>query len=51
MIQSTYKSREATAREEVIKRAAREIKEALEARPDLRLLAGHGSGSFGHFVA
>ncbi len=47
----TDKSREATAREGVIRRAAREIKEALEARPDLRLLVGHGSGSFGHFAA
>ena len=47
----TDKSREATAREGVIRRAAREIKEALAARPDLRLLVGHGSGSFGHFVA
>jgi isopentenyl phosphate kinase len=47
----TDKSREATAREEVIRRAAREIKGALEAKPDLRLLVGHGSGSFGHFVA
>ena len=47
----TDKSKEATARERVIGRAAREIKEALEARPDLRLLVGHGSGSFGHFVA
>ena len=47
----TDKSREATAREGVIRRAAREIKEALETRPDLRLLIGHGSGSFGHFVA
>ena len=47
----TDKSREATAREGVIRRAAREIREALEARPDLRLLVGHGSGSFGHFVA
>ena len=47
----TDKSREATAREGVIRRAAREINEALEARPDLRLLVGHGSGSFGHFVA
>ena len=47
----TDKSREATAREGVIRRAAREIKEALEASPDLRLLVGHGSGSFGHFVA
>jgi isopentenyl phosphate kinase len=47
----TDKSREATAREEVIRRAAREIRSALEARSDLRLLLGHGSGSFGHFVA
>jgi isopentenyl phosphate kinase len=47
----TDKSKEATAREGVIGRTAREIKGALEARPDLRLLIGHGSGSFGHFVA
>jgi isopentenyl phosphate kinase len=47
----TDKSREATARESVIRRTAREIKEALEDRPNLRLLVGHGSGSFGHFVA
>ena len=47
----TDKSREATAREEIIRRAAQEIKEALEARPHLRLLVGHGSGSFGHFAA
>ncbi len=47
----TDKSREATAREEVIRRAAQEIRSALAARPDLRLLLGHGSGSFGHFVA
>jgi isopentenyl phosphate kinase len=47
----TDKGSEATARESVIGRAAREIKEALEANPELRLLIGHGSGSFGHFVA
>ena len=47
----TNKSREATAREEVIRRAARETKDALQANPRLRLLIGHGSGSFGHFVA
>ena len=47
----TDKNREALAREEVIRRAAQEIKGALEARPNLRLLVGHGSGSFGHFVA
>lgn len=47
----TDKSKEATAREEIIKQAAQEIQAALEARPELRLLVGHGSGSFGHFVA
>lgn len=47
----TDKSKEATVRRRVIRRAAREIKGALEARPELRLLVGHGSGSFGHFVA
>ncbi|MGA9349273.1 MAG: isopentenyl phosphate kinase [Anaerolineae bacterium] len=47
----TDKSKEATAKERVIRQAAREIKGALEAKPDLRLLVGHGSGSFGHFVA
>lgn len=47
----TDKSREATAKRGIIRQAAQEVKEALEARPDLRLLMGHGSGSFGHFVA
>jgi len=46
----TDKNREATAREEVIRRVAREVRQALDARPDLRLVLGHGSGSFGHFV-
>lgn len=46
----TDKAREATARLEVIGRLAQEIREALEARPSLRLVLGHGSGSFGHFV-
>ncbi len=47
----TDKSREATAKEGIIRQAAQEIRQALEARPDLRLLVGHGSGSFGHSVA
>ena len=47
----TEKSREATARPEVLQRLAREIKSALAARPDLQLLIGHGSGSFGHVLA
>lgn len=47
----TDKNREATAREDVIHRAAQEISRALKAQPDLSLVLGHGSGSFGHFVA
>jgi isopentenyl phosphate kinase len=40
-----------TPRLEVISRIAEEIKGAYEAIPDLKLLIGHGSGSFGHPVA
>lgn len=47
----TDKHREETAREDVIRRAAREIRQALDQRPDLRLVLGHGSGSFGHLAA
>lgn len=47
----TDKTREAAAREDVIRRIAREIKSAREANPTLRILLGHGSGSFGHFAA
>jgi len=46
----TDKTREATARPEVIRRLAGEVAEALAACPGLRLLLGHGSGSFGHVV-
>jgi isopentenyl phosphate kinase len=46
----TDKTREFTAREEVIRRLAVEIRRALAARPGLRLILGHGSGSFGHVV-
>ncbi len=47
----TDKNRAATAREDVICRTAQEISRALKARPDLSLVLGHGSGSFGHFAA
>ncbi len=47
----TDKGQEATAHPEVIQRLAQEVKSALAARPDLRLLIGHGSGSFGHVLA
>jgi len=47
----TDKNHPFTAREEVIRRLGREIRQALDGRPDLRLIVGHGSGSFGHIVA
>lgn len=47
----TDKNVEATARPEVIRRLAGEVRRALDSHPDLRLLLGHGSGSFGHVVA
>ncbi len=47
----TNKSQAITPRLDVLRRVASEIKEALDARPDLSLLIGHGSGSFGHSVA
>jgi isopentenyl phosphate kinase len=36
---------------DIMKRAAQEIAAAVESTPDLRLLIGHGSGSFGHVAA
>ena len=47
----TDKRRPQTPRPEVIQRAAEEIAEALKVRADLRLVLGHGSGSFGHVEA
>lgn len=47
----TDKVRPSTARPAVIRRLAQELKAALAARPQLRVLLGHGSGSFGHVVA
>ncbi len=46
----TDKNRPFTARPDVIRRLGREIRQALDARPALRLVVGHGSGSFGHVV-
>ena len=46
----TDKTEKQTARPEAIYRLAREVRQALDARPDLKLLIGHGSGSYGHFV-
>jgi isopentenyl phosphate kinase len=47
----TDKNTPFTPREDVIHRLGKEIREALDDRPDLRLIVGHGSGSFGHVVA
>ena len=47
----TDKLRLETPRTTVIERMAREIHNALAVRPDLSLVLGHGSGSYGHFAA
>lgn len=47
----TDKTRPETPRRDVIVRLGGEIRQALEARPELSLLLGHGSGSFGHWQA
>ncbi len=47
----TDKTRPETARPKSIRRLAEEVARSLEARPELRLVLGHGSGSFGHVVA
>ena len=47
----TDKGRPYTARHKVIARLASEMRQALDAAPDLRLLIGHGSGSYGHWAA
>lgn len=44
----TDKSLEQAIRPEALVRLAVEIADALKARPDLQLVIGHGSGSFGH---
>ena len=47
----TDKTRPEADRPEVIARLADEVARALAGRPDLQLVLGHGSGSFGHMVA
>jgi isopentenyl phosphate kinase len=46
----TDKSRREMPRLDVLTRLAEEIAEAWRRRPEMRLLIGHGSGSFGHFA-
>ncbi len=47
----TDKTARFAVREEVLARLAQELAEALERVPELRVVVGHGSGSFGHVVA
>lgn len=47
----TDKTKPETAHAEVLSRLAREVREARQQAPDLRILLGHGSGSFGHVAA
>ena len=47
----TNKASAETSRPDVIKRVAEEISQVLRDNPNIELLIGHGSGSFGHSVA
>lgn len=47
----TDKTVETTPKPDIIRDAARALYAAREQNPDLRILLGHGSGSFGHFTA
>jgi isopentenyl phosphate kinase len=47
----TDKRKRATPRRDLLRRLALEIRAALDADPGIRLLLGHGSGSFGHWEA
>lgn len=47
----TDKRRESTIRAGTLQLLAEELRAALTAQPDLQVLLGHGSGSFGHWEA
>jgi isopentenyl phosphate kinase len=47
----TDKSVPETPRLDALQSIARQIKQALDAQPELRLVIGHGSGSYGHVAA
>lgn len=47
----TEKNKPETPRLDVLERLTREIAQARKARPELQLVLGHGSGSFGHVSA
>jgi isopentenyl phosphate kinase len=46
----TDKTQRESPRLDVLQRLAGEIAQARRARPEMRLLLGHGSGSFGHYA-
>ena len=47
----TDKKQRSTLRPEILSQLAQEIRVALNRNPSLKLVIGHGSGSFGHFEA
>lgn len=47
----TDKTKPETVRQDVLRRSAAEIQTAVAQQPGIRLLIGHGSGSFGHVAA
>lgn len=47
----TEKDKPFTPRMEIIQSLAKQIKKLQEIKPDLKIILGHGSGSFGHAVA
>jgi isopentenyl phosphate kinase len=47
----TDKNKPRTLRPKILDRAVQEIKSAMGSNPDLKLVLGHGSGSFGHTPA
>ena len=47
----TEKGKPLTPRLEIIERLAGEISDAVQSKPGLQLVIGHGSGSFGHHTA
>jgi len=47
----TDKQQAATVYPEVLRRLAQELRTALDENPEMQILLGHGSGSFGHWEA
>ncbi len=45
----TDKQSPRTARVDIIERVSREIAQVMEENPNLRMILGHGSGSYGHY--